>query len=140
MIRITPALSIDEQAIDFSFKRASGPGGQNVNKVETAVELRLNLNAINLPSDMRERLFSQVGRMINQDGFLVINSREHRTQEMNRKAALARLVNLLRTAARRPVKRIATKPTRASKARRLEFKSRRSTTKKLRTTKPLMDD
>lgn len=131
---------IPESAITEKFLAGSGPGGQNVNKVETAVELRLNLNAIFIPGDMRERLAAQAGRLITQDGVLIITSREHRTQEMNRKAALARLVNLLRNAARRPVKRIATKPTKASKRRRLDSKSRRSDTKKLRTTKPHMDD
>lgn len=140
MIRITPSIAIDDQALAFSFKRASGPGGQNVNKVETAVELRLDLDEARLPPDMRERLAVLAGRMITQGGMLVITAREHRTQEMNRKAALARLTSLLRAAARRPVKRIATKPTRASKVRRLDSKSRRSTTKKLRTARPRMED
>lgn len=140
MIRITPALAIDEKAITYAFKRASGPGGQNVNKLETAVELRVNVNDLLLPEDVQARLSTQAGRLLAQDGTLVITAREHRTQDMNRKAALTRLLDLLRTASRRPKKRIATKPTRASKVRRLDSKSKRSTTKTMRRSKPGMDD
>ena len=140
MIRITPALAIDEKAITYAFKRASGPGGQNVNKLETAVELRVNVNELLLPEEMQARLSLQAGRLLSQDGTLVITAREHRTQDMNRKAALTRLLDMLRAAARRPKKRIATKPTRASKVRRLDSKSKRSTTKTMRRSKPGMDD
>ena len=140
MIRITPALAIDEKAITYAFKRASGPGGQNVNKLETAVELRVNVNELLLPEDMQARLASLAGRLLSQDGTLVITAREHRTQDMNRKAALTRLLDLLKTAARRPKKRIATRPTKASKLRRLDSKTKRSNTKIMRRSNPRMDD
>ena len=140
MIRITPGLAIDEKAITYAFKRASGPGGQNVNKLETAVELRVNVNELLLPEDMQARLATLAGRLLSQDGTLVITAREHRTQDMNRKAALTRLLDLLKTAARRPKKRIATRPTKASKLRRLDSKTKRSNTKTMRRSNPRMDD
>ncbi len=139
MIRITDSLAIGEDEIAWAFVRASGPGGQNVNKVSSAVELRLDVRNAALPEDLKERLRPLAGRQLTQDGVLVITAQETRSQERNREIALQKLVELLRKAAHRPRRRIATKPTRASKTRRLESKTKRGHTKKLRSSRPDSD-
>jgi ribosome-associated protein len=139
MIRITDSLSIDEDDVLWSFSRASGPGGQNVNKVSTAAELRFDVSRAFLPEDLKGRLVRLAGRQLTQDGILIITAQETRSQERNRDLALQKLIDLLRKAAHRPKRRIATKPTRASKTRRLESKSKRAQTKKLRNARPDTD-
>lgn len=122
MIRITESIAIDEREIDERFVRASGPGGQNVNKVATAVELRFNVAASSLPPDVRQRLIDLAGRRLTSDGILLIDSREHRTQAQNREAALARLVALIQHAAIRPKRRRKTRPTAGARENRLTSK------------------
>jgi len=132
MIRITDSIGIEDRELDERFVRASGPGGQNVNKVSTAVELRFDVRASSLPFDVKDRLITLAGHRMTSDGVLLIDSREHRTQAQNREAARARLVSLLQHAARRPKTRRPTKPKRAAKEKRLESKRQRSEVKTLR--------
>jgi ribosome-associated protein len=136
MIRITDAITLNEEEIERHFIRSSGPGGQNVNKVSTAVQLRFNAaRSPSLPEEVRERLLRLGGRRLTREGVLVIDARRFRTQEQNRKDALDRLVGLIRQAAQRPKTRRKTKPTKASRERRLETKRRRGKIKALRHTK-----
>ena len=129
MLTITPAFSIPEDQLDERFVRASGPGGQNVNKVATAVELRFAVPASSLPEEVKARLAILAGRRMNADGVILIDSREHRTQARNREAARARLAALVRQAFRRPRLRRATRPTKASRERRLDAKGQRARVK-----------
>jgi ribosome-associated protein len=132
MIRVTDAIVIEDRELDERFVRASGPGGQNVNKVSTAVELRFDVGASSLPPDVKQRLMVLAGSRMTGDGVLLIDSREHRTQAMNREAARARLAALVEHASRRPKTRRPTKPKRAAKEKRLESKRQRSEVKSLR--------
>lgn len=129
MLHVTPTLVIPDHELDERFVRASGPGGQNVNKVSTAVELRLDVAASRLAEDVKVRLIALAGKRMSADGVLTIDSREHRTQAQNRAAARARLVALLQQALKRPKSRRKTKPTKAARERRLEAKVQRSRVK-----------
>jgi ribosome-associated protein len=132
MIRITETTVVDDREIKERFVRASGPGGQNVNKVATAVELRFNVAASGLPSDVKERLIALAGNRMTAEGVLLIDSREHRTQAQNRDAARARFVALLQQAARRPKKRKPTKAGAAARQKRLASKKLRGAVKESR--------
>jgi ribosome-associated protein len=140
MIRITDSLVIDEKDIRESFIRSSGPGGQNVNKVSTAVELRFNIHEADLPDMLRDRLKTIAGRLLAQSGDIVILAQSFRSQERNREDAVNRLVALLRKATVRPKKRLATKPTKASQRRRLDSKTKHAQTKSLRRVNPGASD
>ena len=131
-LEITPTLVLPDSEVQERFVRASGPGGQNVNKVATAVELRFDVGASSLPDEMKRRLRTLAGRRVSGDDVLLIDSREHRTQAMNREAARARLLALLRQAAVRPKRRRATKPKQAAAEKRLEVKKLRGAVKQAR--------
>ena len=131
-IEITPRIVIDERELDERFVRASGPGGQNVNKVSSAVHLRFDIGASSLPREFKERLLQLNDQRITRDGVVVIKAQEFRNQEQNRNEALRRLKALLQSVAVLPKKRIATKPSRSAQKKRLESKSRRGETKALR--------
>jgi ribosome-associated protein len=133
MLPITPTIAIDESEIQFEFIRASGPGGQHVNKAATAVQLRFDVrNSPSLPNDVRERLIRLAGGRMSEDGILIITARRFRSQDRNRQDVVERLVELVRRAAETPKIRRRTKPSGASKQRRLDTKRRRSQKKHLR--------
>jgi ribosome-associated protein len=140
MIPVTAKIALDEREIAESFVRSSGPGGQNVNKVASAVQLRFDARrSPSLPADVRDRLQRLAGSRLTRDGVIVITAQRHRAQARNREDALARLVDMIRRAAQPPRKRRATRPPAAARERRIERKKRRAGMKKLRQAKPSFD-
>ena len=140
MIRVTPSISLAEHELEEQFIRAPGPGGQNVNKLASAVELRFDVRrSPSLPDDVRTRLERLAGSRLTREGVLVIDAHRHRTQARNRQDARARLIELIRRAAVAPRPRRATKPTAGSRERRLDSKKRRATIKGLRRDKPALE-
>ena len=136
-MRVTDSIAIDESELTEDFVRSSGPGGQNVNKLATAVQLRFDARrSPSLPNDVALRLMRLAGSRLTKDGVIVITAQSHRTQERNRQDARDRLIQLIRQAAVAPRKRRPTKPTKASREKRLESKKRRGSIKGMRRTKP----
>jgi ribosome-associated protein len=140
MLKITPSIRIDERELNFEYIRASGPGGQNVNKVSTAVQLRFDVTASSLPETIRERLVHLAGKRVTSAGILVIEAKQHRTQEQNREEAIRRLTDLIRMAAVRPKTRKKTSPTAVSRRKRLESKRQHGKVKQIRAGKHLEQD
>ena len=140
MIRVTDTIAIDESELEESFVRSSGPGGQNVNKLSTAVQLRFDVRRTpSLPNDVAVRLMRLAGKRMTKDGVLVLIAQNHRTQERNRAEARERLFALIEQAAVAPIPRRATKPPKASREKRIEGKKRRAGIKHLRRSKPAWD-
>ena len=140
-IEINDQISIDESELQLEFVQASGPGGQNVNKVATAVQLRFDAaSSPSLPEEVRTRLRRLAGRRMTAEGILIVEASQHRSQERNRQEAIDRLVDLLRKAAKKPRLRRKTKPTAASRRKRLETKRRRGEIKRLRRSPPPPDN
>ena len=135
MIDITPSLKIDERELQFEYIRASGPGGQNVNKVATAVQLRFDIRGSSLPEEVKARLLVLAGKRVTLDGTLVMEVKRFRTQEQNREDAIERFVELMRRSAVKPKKRTRTKPSRESKEKRLKAKKQRGKIKNARSKK-----
>ena len=132
MLEIAPSLHIDERELQIDFVRASGPGGQNVNKVATAAQLRFDVHSSTLPDEVKARLIALAGKRISGEGILLIEAKRFRTQEQNREDAIQRFVELVRKALVKPKSRKKTKPTQASKEVRIKEKKRRGEIKKLR--------
>ena len=132
MIQIASSIYIRENELAFDYIRASGPGGQNVNKVATAVQLRFDLRASSLPDDVRKRLIKLAGKRVTHESVLVLEAKQYRTQEQNREDAIQRLVDWIRKATVKPKKRTKTKPTAASREKRLKSKKVRGEVKRLR--------
>ena len=135
MLEITPSIQIDERDLQIDFIRASGPGGQNVNKVATAAQLRFDVHASSLPEDVKARLIHLAGNRITSEGVLLIEAKRFRTQEQNREDSIQRFVELVRRSLEAPKPRKKTRPTQASKEERLKEKKRRAEIKKLRQSK-----
>ncbi|HSM70484.1 MAG TPA: alternative ribosome rescue aminoacyl-tRNA hydrolase ArfB [Anaerolineales bacterium] len=132
MIQITPSLHIDESELRFEYIRASGPGGQNVNKVATAVQLRFDVNASSLPEDVKRRLTKLARNKITNEGILILEAKRYRTQEQNREDAIRRFAEIVRKATLKPKMRIKTTPTKSSREKRLKAKKQRGEIKRLR--------
>jgi ribosome-associated protein len=135
MIEITPSVKIDERELQIDFTRASGPGGQNVNKVATAAQLRFDVGSSSLPAEVKTRLNQLAGKRVTDEGVLLIEAKRFRTQEQNREDAIERFIELVRKALVKPRTRKKTKPTQASKEERLKQKKRRGEIKKMRQSK-----
>src|SRR5215510_3851151 len=130
MLEISPNIKINENELHFDYIRASGPGGQNVNKVATAVQLRFDVHASSLPDELKARLIHLAGKRVTSDGILLIEAKQFRTQEQNREDAIQRFIALVRRSLVKPKPRKKTKPTKASKEKRLQSKQRRAEIKK----------
>jgi ribosome-associated protein len=132
MIQITSSISIDESELQFDYVRASGPGGQNVNKVATAVQLRFDVSSSLLPDDIKHRLIKLAGSKMTNEGVLILEAKRYRTQEQNREDAIRRFVELVRKSTIKPKRRLKTRPTKASRERRIKKKKQRGEIKKNR--------